>query len=140
MRIVSLIAVVLFVSSLAAPARAGMKEDCEQVGDWNLKIRGCTAEIDSGKYSGEDLVFAYNNRCYAYNEVGRHDRAMEDCNQTLRLYPGAAAGYLNRGTAYSGLGDHARAIRIGRTLRRHTLLRLDLPSRCRALRSPATSA
>ena len=43
MRIFSLIAVmVLFVSSLAAPAWAGMVEDCNQDYDRGLSIGGCT--------------------------------------------------------------------------------------------------
>ncbi len=56
MRILSLIAVVVLVSALAAPARAGMEEDCEQEYDWDLKISGCTAVIRSGQWQGKDLA------------------------------------------------------------------------------------
>ena len=85
MRIFSLIAVLLFVSSLAAPARAGMAEDCVQERDPELSISGCTAVIRSGQYSGRDLAVAYNNRGNAYNNLGDYppgDRG---------LGPGAAA-------------------------------------------------
>jgi len=111
MRILSLIAVVLFVSALAAPARAGMADDCVQEYDWDLKISGCTAVIRSGQWQGKGLAAAYSNRCMAHNGVGRHDRAIEDCNQALRLDPGFVAAYYNRGIAYYALGDTARAIK-----------------------------
>ncbi len=62
MRILSLIAVVLFVSSLAAPARAGMVEDCNQERDPDPRISGCTAVIGSGQWQGKELAWAYFNR------------------------------------------------------------------------------
>ena len=68
-----------------------MAEDCDQQYDWDLKISGCTAVIRSGQWQGKGLVWAYNDRCYAYNFVGRYDRAIEDCNQALRLNPDEAA-------------------------------------------------
>ena len=66
MRFISLIAVVLFVSSLAAPARAGMVEDCGQEHDLDLQISGCTAAIRSGQWQGKNLAAAYSNRCWAH--------------------------------------------------------------------------
>ncbi len=47
MRIFSLIAVVLFVSSFAPPAQADMEEDCLQHRDYDLEIDGCTAMLHS---------------------------------------------------------------------------------------------
>ncbi len=38
--------------ALAAPTRAGMKEDCNQERDPDLGVSGCTAVISSGQYSG----------------------------------------------------------------------------------------
>ncbi len=62
MRIYSLIAVVLLVSSLAAPARAGKAEVCVQDTDLDLSIGDCIAVICSGQYSGRNLAVAYYNR------------------------------------------------------------------------------
>ncbi len=118
MRILSLIAVVLFVSSLAAPAWAGTEEDCVQNRDLDRLISGCTAVIRSGQYSGRRLAIAYNNRGGAYNELGEYRRAIDDLNQALRLDPGDAVAYNNRGVAYGNLGDPARAIEdYGQALR-----------------------
>ncbi len=47
MRIFSLIAVVLFVSSFGPPVQAGMEEGCLKHQDYDLKIDGCTAMIHS---------------------------------------------------------------------------------------------
>ena len=123
MRILSLIAVVLFVSSLAAPAWAGMMkdlEDCEQNRDLDRVISGCTALIRSGQYSGKDLVWAYGNRGNAYADLGEHRRAIEDFDQALRLDPGYAHAYANRANARCHLGqveasldDRIEALRLG---------------------------
>ena len=110
MRILSLIAVVVFVSSLAAPARAGMAEDCVQESDPDLGISGCTAAIRSGQWQGESLTWAYNNRAGAYLRLGEYRRAIQDSDTTLRLDPGNSIAYLNRGLAYHALLDYRRAI------------------------------
>ncbi len=110
MRLISLIAVVLFVSSLAAPARAGMVEDCEQDGDPDLGITSCTAVIHSGQYSGKDLAAAYNNRGSDYVGLGEYRRAIEDFDEALRLDPDFTLAYNNRGLAYGDLGELRRAI------------------------------
>ena len=96
--------------TLAACAGSGMARDCAQLGDWNLMIKGCTAMIDSGKYSGQDLVALYNNRGNAYSKLGDNARAVEDYDEVLRLNPNVALTYYNRGITYDDLGDIARAI------------------------------
>ncbi len=110
MRIFSLIAVELFVFSLAACAGVGMTEDCEQDREWGLKIGGCTAVISSGQRSGKGLAVAYYNRGIAYRHLGEYRRAIEDYDQTLRLDPNFAVAYNNRGNAYVDLGEYRRAI------------------------------
>ena len=110
MRILSLIAVELFVFSLAACAGVGMTEDCEQDREWDLKIGGCTAVISSGQRSGKGLAVAYYNRGIAYRHLGEYRRAIEDYDQTLRLDPNFALAYNNRGNAYVDLGEYRRAI------------------------------
>ena len=106
MRLLSLIAVILFVSSLTALARAGMVEDCVQERDRELQIGGCTAVIRSGQYSGRNLGTAYNNRGIAYADLGEYRQAIEDYDQALRLDPDLANAYYNRGNANSVLGEH----------------------------------
>ena len=111
MRIFALIAVVIFVSSLTAPARADMVDDCNQDYDWDLRIGGCTAMIRSGQYSQENLAKAYSHRGIANRDLGEYRRAIEDYDQALRLDPGDADYYQNRGISYEYLGDYERAAR-----------------------------
>ncbi len=110
MRVLSLIALVLFVSSLAAPVRAGMVEDCVQERDPDLAISGCTAVIRSGQYSGKNLAWAYYNRGLAYYNLGEHRRAIEDYDQALRLDPGDALAYGNRAWALYLVGRNTEAL------------------------------
>ena len=110
MRILSLIAMVLFVSALAAPAGAGMAEDCNQDRDRDRRISGCTAVIDSGQWQGKDLAWAYSNRGVAYGNLGDPARAIEDYGQALRLDPDLAAAYNNRAWALYLLGRNTEAL------------------------------
>ncbi len=109
MRLFSLIALVLFVSSLAAPARAGMVEDCAQEPDPDLGLSACTAAIQSGQLSDKALAEAYNNRGIAYSNLGDHARAIQEFDQALRLDPSLSFAFSNRGIAYSELGKYRRA-------------------------------
>ncbi|MGO9474379.1 MAG: hypothetical protein ACLPWS_13405 [Rhodomicrobium sp.] len=56
-------------------ALADAASDCSQDKNRDLQIRGCTAGILSGKWSGKNLAAAYNNRGNAYNGKGEYDRA-----------------------------------------------------------------
>ncbi|MFQ5565609.1 MAG: tetratricopeptide repeat protein [Paracoccaceae bacterium] len=111
MRILSSIGVVLLLSALTAPARAGTAEDCGQDGDLDLKISACTALIDSGERQGKDLAWAYYNRGFAYRKRGKFRRAIKDFGRTLKLDPGSVAAYNDRGIAYRNLGDPVQAIK-----------------------------
>jgi tetratricopeptide (TPR) repeat protein len=83
-------------------------QDCSQTKGPDLQIKGCTAIIDRG--TGKDLVIAYNNRCFAYEIRGDHERAIADCEQAIKLDPKRAPAYMGRGLVYEDKGDHDRAI------------------------------
>ena len=58
-----LVLVLVTMLSLAAPAWAGIQRDCEQTQNPNLQIQSCTAVIESGRWRGKNLAWAYNNVC-----------------------------------------------------------------------------
>ena len=111
--------------TLAAPARAGMVEDCVQSHDRDVQIVGCTAAIRSGQWQGKELAWAYNHRGAAYRILGDYSRAIEDYDQALRLDPNLAQAYQNRAIALDNLnpsgegsngkatGDYKVAVIIG---------------------------
>ena len=97
--------------ALAAPARAGMVEDCGRDRDPDLQIGNCTAVIRSGQYSSGILASAYNNRGNAYRNLGDYRRAIEDYDQALRLDPGFALASDNRALAMDRLNRSEGACR-----------------------------
>ena len=66
------------------------------------------AAIQSGRWSGKDLAWAFNNRCRAYNDNNETDRAIADCTDAIRLDPNYAGAYDNRGIAYRTKSDYDR--------------------------------
>jgi tetratricopeptide (TPR) repeat protein len=73
-------------------------------------IDGCTASIQSGKWSGEGLSWAYYNRGNAYDDKGDVDRAITDYTEAIRLDPKFALAYNNRENKNEDKGDIDRAI------------------------------
>ncbi len=82
---------------------------CRSV-DPNAKITGCTALIQAGQDTTENLSVIYNNRGTAYDDEGDYDRAIQDFNEAIHLNPNAERAYYGRGYAYKKKGDYDRAI------------------------------
>ena len=56
----------------------------------DAQIAGCTALIQAGQDSTENLSAYYNNRGTAYDNKGDYDRAIQDYNEAIHLNPNAA--------------------------------------------------
>ena len=63
---------------------------------------------------------AYYNRGNTYLNLGQFERAIQDCNEAIRLSPKFAMAYANRAIAYTMLGmdteaeqDVERAVELG---------------------------
>jgi tetratricopeptide (TPR) repeat protein len=83
------------------------------------QISGCTASIQSGRWTGKNLAWAYANRCIAYKDKKQYDRAMADCNQAIRLDPRDDHAYNTRGAIYhltekydQAIQEYSRSIQI----------------------------
>ena len=100
---------VLMLATMSS-AQADIADDCEQSDDWTLKRDGCTAVIESGRWVGEDLSWAYNNRGLALFELGMVAESIGDLDQAIRLNPSNPTSYNNRGRAYNELDETERAI------------------------------
>jgi tetratricopeptide (TPR) repeat protein len=74
------------------------------------KIDACTAAIESGRWRGAGLAWAYSNRSLAYIVKGEPDRGIADADAAIRLDPNDAAAFNNRGNGYRMKEEYDRAI------------------------------
>jgi len=105
------ILIVLLAS--ASLVRADWKEDakrCSSEPNRDAAIRYCTAAINSGKLSTENLAIMYYNRGIRYQDQVEYDRAIQDYTEAVRLSTNYAKAFHNRGTAYSLKGEYDQAI------------------------------
>ena len=107
MRTMAACAALLFGASLAY---AGPVEDCNQLRDRELQLRGCTAYIRLGKGSPEDLATAYLNRANVYAQRTKYELAFADYSAALSLDPNNPLIPYNRGNAYFDRQQYERAI------------------------------
>src|ERR1700685_3561780 len=84
---------------------------CKQsVQDWDKEIAGCSAVLSRSRITNGDRAFALNNRGFAYDAKGDHERAITDYAQAVHLKPDYAIAFKNRGLAYNAKGDRDLAI------------------------------
>jgi tetratricopeptide (TPR) repeat protein len=103
----------------ASLAHAGPAEDCNQLRDRDLQLRGCTAYIQLDKGSPENLATAYLNRANIYAQRTKYELAFADYSAALSLDPNNSLILYNRGNAYfdqqqyeRAIGDFSRAIEL----------------------------
>lgn len=77
---------------------------------YQASIAACARVINSGNWSSRTVAIAFHNRCAAHAALGESRRAIEDCDEAIRLSPDYASAYVNRGAAYVALGENQRAI------------------------------
>lgn len=78
------------------------------------------------KYSEEIPIdfkaYSFNNRGFAYHKMGNNEKALEDINYSLKLYPENSYAYKNRALVYLDIGKNKeackeldRALKLGYT-------------------------
>ena len=115
-----LLFVVMYTVGYSGPAIAQSPDRQLCLGpDPDVSISGCTAIIQSGNETEQNLAEAFYNRGVAYRQKGQLDRAIEDYDQAIRLHPNYVFAYVNRGGIYAGkeqwdkaLEDFNRAIQL----------------------------
>jgi tetratricopeptide (TPR) repeat protein len=76
----------------------------------DLQISGCTALVQSGKYTGKELADFFFFRGVAHAKKGDQDRAMSDYNEAIRITPNFPHALINVGLIYCRKGDDDRSI------------------------------
>lgn len=105
----SLMVMLLLVALAHGPGEAGYEADCLSQDNARV-ISGCTIAIESGKWSGSGLKWAYISRGIAYYRTGEYDRAIADFSESLKLDPEDAYARNLRGAAHNESGQYKRAI------------------------------
>src|SRR5215203_4511992 len=82
--------------------QAGVRPDAQAA--------ACTALIDSGRFTRQNLAILHSNRGNANGNGGDYDRAISDFGNAIRLEPRNVAIVMSRATAYEAKGDFGRAI------------------------------
>ena len=108
------ISIGLVLALIALPAWAQTQEQswCDSpTATDDQTIEGCTAQIQSGQLTTNNLAAEYNNRGFAYVNKGQYDEAIADFNTAVGLNPNYSRSYTNRGAVYFhwGLYDQAMA-------------------------------
>jgi tetratricopeptide (TPR) repeat protein len=76
----------------------------------DMMISGCTALIQSKKYSGRNLAIAYTNRGSAHDDKRDEDQAIADHDSAIRIDPKLDLAFNNRANAYGRRGEIDRAL------------------------------
>jgi tetratricopeptide (TPR) repeat protein len=104
----------LFMGPCAALPSAGeLSVACASTVDEksaDAQIAACTSAIESGKWSGKGLSWAYANRVGARVLKGDLEGALADANEAVRLDPQNTMAFNNRGFVYSFMDDPERAL------------------------------
>src|SRR5262245_39441524 len=85
------------VWAVGKPAVSADITKCHKPTSSDVAINYCTQAIESGQLSGKGLAFAFYRRGNGYYEKRDYDRAILDYDQSIRLNPGHASAFSNRG-------------------------------------------
>src|SRR5216683_211726 len=114
MKLRRLVSLLFFLAGCAVPA-AAQNDDYRRCGEYresnpNLALKYCTAAIQSGSLSQEQLAEARNNRGIAFDVKGERDRGIQDFDEAIRLNPDFAEAFYGRGNARVAKGEYDNAI------------------------------
>jgi lipoprotein NlpI len=108
----ALAASLMFFNSTLANAQADL-DRCRFAGELSKADEGiaaCDRAINDSKTATQDRAAALSSRCGWWWAKKESDRALSDCNESIRIYRGYAAAYLNRGNVYLSKSDFDHAL------------------------------
>jgi lipoprotein NlpI len=103
----SLFGSLIFFTPAFADAQADI-ERCKFAGELSKADEGiaaCDRAINDSKITAQDRAAALSSRCGWWWAKQDTDRALSDCNESIRAYRSYAPAYLNRGNVYLSKSD-----------------------------------
>ena len=107
---------VLALAMLAGAAHAENLEYCHKgvsarkAKNYDLALDYFMRCIEAGNLTLRTLATVYLKRGLAYQDTGRHDRAITEFSSAIRVQPDSALPYYNRGLSYGNKRQYDRAI------------------------------
>ncbi len=101
---------------LSSSARADSQADldrCKFAGEFSKADEGiaaCDRVINDPRISAQGRAAALSNRCGWWWTKNDRDRALADCNESIRTDSSNAAAFLNRGNVFLGKSDFEHAL------------------------------
>jgi lipoprotein NlpI len=102
--------------TLTSPVRADSQGDLDhckfvgEIGKADEGIAACDRVINDSKVTTKDRAAALSSRCGWWWAKKDSDRALSDCNESVRTDSSNAAAFLNRGNAYLSKSDMEHAL------------------------------
>jgi tetratricopeptide (TPR) repeat protein len=114
-RIISVMLCCLSLVIIAAPQALAqdLPQECQDAMETRspqAQVELFTRCLETGRLAAESKATTYKQRAIAYMHLGRHQRAIDDINQSLKLKPGDPDNYYLRGFAYRALNQHQQAV------------------------------
>ena len=109
-RLVSLVLVLAAIVVSSGTASAQLKACQDDKIDREKRITACNQVIGDTKQSVDDRAEALSTRGSLRDDAGRHDEAIADFTEALKLVPNDPAVLILRGNSYDSKGDKQRAI------------------------------
>jgi tetratricopeptide (TPR) repeat protein len=94
----------LMTACFPAAAKAYDSADCWSPNP-DLAISVCSAIIDAGSETKENIAVAHRLRGIAYRKKGNDDLAIKDFDKLIDFYPKNPNSYFNRALAYEQSGN-----------------------------------
>jgi lipoprotein NlpI len=76
----------------------------------DARLAACSSLIESGRWKGKEIGWAYANRCAIYSAQGHDDKALGDCIQAISLDDDSVIAYQIRGDILLTRGDSEKAL------------------------------
>jgi lipoprotein NlpI len=108
----AMVGLAMLLNAASAADQADLSR-CKFAGELNKADEGiaaCDRVVSDSNISSQDRAGALSSRCGWWWAKKESDRALTDCNESIRLYRDQAAAYLNRGNVYLSKSDLEHAL------------------------------